>query len=177
MTIEQLRHQWYSFQPIRGVAFFVNDAVQVRNGANAGSRGAVISLEAVEPEPLYLVELASGSDVTLPQSALDSIAPRHVEEAIATLQTWYARQCDGDWEHRLGVTITTLDNPGWSIRVPLEGTSLADARFDHVDQTAHKRGWIICRKKDGWFEGSGGPNMLGELLTTFSRWARQNGAA
>jgi hypothetical protein len=34
---------------------------------------------------------------------------------IEQIQGWYAAQCNGDWEHRYGVSIDTLDNPGWSV--------------------------------------------------------------
>ncbi|MFT5930929.1 MAG: hypothetical protein ACI93G_000001, partial [Hyphomonas sp.] len=37
---------------------------------------------------------------------------------------WYQSQCDGDWEHSFGLKIESLDNPGWSVHVDLEGTSL-----------------------------------------------------
>lgn len=33
------------------------------------------------------------------------------------LEVWYSRQCDGDWEHSQVVSITTLDNPGWSVDI------------------------------------------------------------
>jgi hypothetical protein len=42
---------------------------------------------------------------------------------LAWLQGWYAEQCDGDWEHDESVSIGTLDNPGWRLRVNLAGTA------------------------------------------------------
>jgi Immunity protein 53 len=33
--------------------------------------------------------------------------------------------CDGDWEHSSGVSIGTIDNPGWSLDVELAETNLA----------------------------------------------------
>ena len=38
------------------------------------------------------------------------------------LEQWYLQQCDGEWEHSFGVTIGTLDNPGWTVRINLQGT-------------------------------------------------------
>jgi hypothetical protein len=50
-------------------------------------------------------------------------------ELIEQIQVWYAAQCDGDWEHQYGVSIETLDNPGWSVTIDLSGTSLENIRF------------------------------------------------
>jgi|GEM_PF-3181522 len=33
------------------------------------------------------------------------------------LTNWYQNQCDGDWEHKYGVSIETLDNPGWIVKI------------------------------------------------------------
>ena len=43
---------------------------------------------------------------------------------LTWLEGWYTRCCDGEWEHRYGVCIETLDNPGWLIRIDLTGTDL-----------------------------------------------------
>jgi hypothetical protein len=32
--------------------------------------------------------------------------------ALEFIVAWFARHCDGDWEHDLGIRIATLDNPG-----------------------------------------------------------------
>jgi len=31
------------------------------------------------------------------------------------IQSWYRDQVNGEWEHTSGVTIETLDNPGWMV--------------------------------------------------------------
>jgi hypothetical protein len=40
-------------------------------------------------------------------------------DELAWLEQWYQEQCDGDWEHHCGVTIETLDNPGWLVQADL----------------------------------------------------------
>lgn len=35
------------------------------------------------------------------------------DSLISMLEHWYSSKCDGDWEHTGGVSLTTLDNPGW----------------------------------------------------------------
>jgi hypothetical protein len=39
---------------------------------------------------------------------------------LGRLQEWYVAQCDGNWEHSFGVTIGTLDNSGWQVRLDLQ---------------------------------------------------------
>lgn len=42
------------------------------------------------------------------------------------LMNWYNTQCDGNWEHDYGILIETTDNPGWSIEINLQNTSVND---------------------------------------------------
>ena len=57
----QVDELWFSQQLVPGAAFKLNDSVEITAGEHAGKSGAVISLEALEPEPLYLVEMGDGS--------------------------------------------------------------------------------------------------------------------
>ena len=91
---------------------------------------------------------------------------------LEELQAWYAAQCDGDWEHDYGVDITTLDNPGWRVRIPLAGTSLEHAAFPEVRDLVPEVAWMHRQVTQGRFEGAGGPLMLGRILRTFLDWAR-----
>lgn len=43
---------------------------------------------------------------------------------LQEIQSWYISNCNGDWEHSFGVSIDTLDNPGWSVRIDLADTGL-----------------------------------------------------
>lgn len=54
-------------------------------------------------------------------------------DLMKRLQDWYASQCNGDWEHTYGISLSTLDNPGWSLKVDLTNTYLSDRRFDEVN--------------------------------------------
>jgi MOSC domain-containing protein YiiM len=57
--------------PIKGVNFEHNDSVRILSGPHAGEVGSLVSVKSLEPEPLFVVELASGrGDVRAPQSAL-----------------------------------------------------------------------------------------------------------
>ena len=85
---------------------------------------------------------------------------------------WYKAQCDGDWEHSFGPKIDTLDNPGWSIKIALEGT---DCDGHTLDRTAHNYehdvDWWACWTEANVFHGVGGPLNLRSLLETFRDWA------
>jgi len=35
-------------------------------------------------------------------------------DLLEQVEDWYSSQCNGDWEHQYGISIDTLDNPGWS---------------------------------------------------------------
>jgi hypothetical protein len=55
---------------IVGVAYEHNALVEVCAGNHMGQRGSLVALIEATPDPLYLVELESGQDVQLSQSAL-----------------------------------------------------------------------------------------------------------
>src|SRR5688500_14334082 len=172
LTPEEIQYRWYNAEPIRGVAFLLNDPVVVVTGPHAGNGGFVISLEGREPEPRYLVELGSGAgDLVLAQSDLASPVPPDIGPALSWLRLRYASQCDGDWEHDEGPRIETLDNPGWLVRIPLAGTELEGKAFPAIERHESDRVWLSCRVSDTTFEGAGGPHMLGEVLAEFMRWA------
>ncbi len=43
-------------------------------------------------------------------------------EGLGALQAWFAAHCDGNWEQEYGVTIGTVEDPGWELRIDLVGT-------------------------------------------------------
>lgn len=96
---------------------------------------------------------------------------------LARLEAWYMSQCDGDWEHGYGVQIATLDNPGWTLIVDLEGTELEDTPFVEVRRNEVGQSyddnldWLFCRKEGKKFDGSGGPKQLGAIIEIFLAWA------
>ena len=101
------------------------------------------------------------------------------------LEQWYAAQCIGDWAEDRGVTIESLDNPGWLLKVDLRGTSLEERM---VDASIHRSGeppeasngniggaeWMVCDVKGGKFIGAGDPGKLRAILHCFRAWANQS---
>lgn len=62
--------RWMAGEFPADVKFGLNAAVEVRLRPPYGAKGAVIALLGLEPEPRYLVELASGDEIEARQSNL-----------------------------------------------------------------------------------------------------------
>ncbi|MGA7996987.1 MAG: immunity 53 family protein [Bradyrhizobium sp.] len=88
-----------------------------------------------------------------------------VTDPLRCLQEWYSSHCDGGWEHQYGVSIKTLDNPGWHFRVELMDTELFSRAFDEKDD------WYRCQIRNHIFEGFCGPRQLNEVIMVFLNWA------
>ena len=92
--------------------------------------------------------------------------------AFTWLQAWYATQCDGEWEHDEGITIETLDNPGWHVRINLDGTPLDGKSYEGTEVYRAEHDWCTTRVQDSFFEGACGPLNMGEVLHAFRSWAQ-----
>jgi Immunity protein 53 len=93
------------------------------------------------------------------------------DSVLNWLQEFYLSECDGQWEHGVGYTISTLDNPGWSIDFDLEATPLENKAFEPIRLERTENDWVHCRVEANLFQGRGGPKNLTELLTIFRDWA------
>jgi Immunity protein 53 len=81
---------------------------------------------------------------------------------------WYEAQCDGEWEHSSGTSITTLDNPGWSVTIDLAGTDCDGRTFERLEfNIEHANDWWTCWTENNIFHGAGGPLHLRSLLEAF----------
>lgn len=85
---------------------------------------------------------------------------------------WYASQCDGDWEHSFGISIETLDNPGWSLRVDLRRTELEDRSLAREEIHRADDDWMVCWIENGQYRAACGPLNLAEALAAFLAWTR-----
>ncbi len=63
-------NDFFAHQPLPGVAFRHNDAVEIVFGELVGNSGSIVSVEQLGLDPAYLVELGSGKDVVICQSHL-----------------------------------------------------------------------------------------------------------
>ena len=100
--------------------------------------------------------------------------------SVARLEAWYARQCNGDWEHQYGVKVDTLDNPGWTLDVDLTNTKLEKVPYtpiaENVGPNNHPEGddWVHCRVEHRKWRGAGGPLKLNRLIEEFLSWAEKH---
>ncbi len=92
---------------------------------------------------------------------------QELKTVLQRLQDWYAKQCDGDWEHQFGVSIVSTDNPGWHVKIDLKGTKWEDATFKGIRTRASESDWIMCSKRELQFVGAGDPNKLEEIVSYF----------
>ena len=88
-------------------------------------------------------------------------------DALYLLQRWYLGRCDGEWEHGYGVSITTLDNPGWSLRIELKDTPLAHRLEPWSKFERSEHDWLHWRIEAGVFDAASGPTNLNEAILAF----------
>ena len=96
---------------------------------------------------------------------------------IQKLQQWYAQQCDGTWEHQYGVAIDTLDNPGWSVTIDLDGTDLEGVLMEPISSDKGERDWLSCKTDGGKLIGHGDSLKLEAILEVFLSIVPENKAS
>jgi hypothetical protein len=87
---------------------------------------------------------------------------------LTWLQDWYSSMCNGDWEHQNGIEISTIDNPGWHLRISLKG--LRPLKSGLTRTRERESDWLQCAVKEDFFEASGGPTNLNDMLGVFREW-------
>lgn len=92
------------------------------------------------------------------------------DSLLAWLQDWYERQCDGDWEHQYGVSIETLDNPGWGVKIDLRGTALDGQSLEWTRHDGSETNWFQYGVRNERFEAFGDPQKLHTILRVFRDW-------
>lgn len=63
-------NDFLAHRSLPGVAFEHNDSVEVIDGEHVGDFGAIVSVERLGDDPIYLVELGSGQEAVISQSLL-----------------------------------------------------------------------------------------------------------
>lgn len=91
-------------------------------------------------------------------------------KGLERLEAWYAARCNGDWEHRHGVDIGTLDNPGWRVTIDLTGTSGENRVLDNIQVTRTETDWIAYWIENQKFHAACGPRNLSEAIDIFCDW-------
>lgn len=89
---------------------------------------------------------------------------------LSWLDNFFASLCDGEWESEYGLTIESVNNPGWMVRIDLDGTGLNPATFRPVSDQRDDRNWVECKVQEGTWLGGGGLGNLDEVLSIFRAW-------
>ncbi len=120
--------------------------------------------------PQNLIDLINAFLTWVDQSTLSVHNSWENDDPLIKLQAWYARQCDGDWEHEYGIKIDTIDHLGWSLQVDLISTSLEGKLFKKIQRDLTENNWIRCWISDNKFQADGGPSNLSDLIQSFIDW-------
>jgi hypothetical protein len=96
---------------------------------------------------------------------------------------WYLAQCNGDWEHEYGIKIESLDNPGWSLKIDLNGTPLNGKSHkavlhnvteeDELGGLWGDKDWFVSRVEHDVYISYGGPRNIEDLIKAFINWSRE----
>ena len=94
---------------------------------------------------------------------------------IDWLADWYRKQCNDEWEHSYGVSLTTVDNPGWRLEVDLQDTPLEAVAFVRTEHNVDSdEDWWVCEKQGPKFVAAGGPLNLSDIVRGFRRFVETN---
>ena len=97
-------------------------------------------------------------------------------DGLGALQAWFAAHCDGNWEQEYGVTIGTVEDPGWELRVDLVGTPLEGTDLPRERTARAPEDWCEAWCDGYTFHAAGGPHSLDELLDAFVSFAELHSA-
>jgi hypothetical protein len=85
---------------------------------------------------------------------------------IKVLQEWFLCNCNGDWEHENGISVSTIDNPGWCIKIDLNGTPLENVSFEKKMEN-NGGDWYDIKTDNNIFIGYCGYTKIEELVSIF----------
>ena len=123
---------------------------------NAESRCAVkrlLHVAVLGLLPLCGTGLKTGATRSSYQTDEFTLRRTNVMELLALLQSYFTHCCNDDWEHRYGIRIETLDNPGWRVEIDLVGTQYAEKAFEDFQSQRSDDDWSVCRRNRERFEG------------------------
>jgi hypothetical protein len=95
---------------------------------------------------------------------------------VEFLQSWYLAQADREWEKVRGITIETLETPGWMVTIDLAGTALDGRVMAAVQNEYSATDWLLCEVDQNQFRGQGDSQKLLVILEIFQRWASVSSA-
>ena len=91
-------------------------------------------------------------------------------DILKKINEWFRSNCNGDWEHGYGITMETLDNPGWMVKIYLYDTELEDKLFETIVIKNNNNDWLECKVENYFFIGMGDVDKLETILQIFYEW-------
>lgn len=76
----------------------------------------------------------------------------------------------GGCEHDYGVSIETLDNPGWFLKLDLPETAMDGLMFPQREVHRSEHDWFVAQVVEDRFEVACGPRNLGDAIHQFRLW-------
>jgi len=92
-------------------------------------------------------------------------------DLLEWLTGWYASNCNRDWEHTYGISIGTLDNPGWSMIIDLTDTPLEGRQLTEISMSNSDNDWYRISSTGEQFAGYGDEKKLNVLIGKFKAFA------
>jgi hypothetical protein len=86
------------------------------------------------------------------------------------LAEWLNSRANGNWEDSYGVTIESLDNPGWRIFIDLNETPYYKKNFSPVELDNGESDWLFCKVENDKFEAACSPLRLPDAIEAFKNW-------
>ncbi len=96
-------------------------------------------------------------------------------EILKWLENWYNSNCNGDWEHSYGITIETIDNPGWHIKIDLKNTPLEKKIINYELKENNETDQYGFKVENSEFIATGDVHKLSFLLELFKKLIEEEG--
>ena len=68
--------------------------------------------------------------------------PMNSNDSLQWLQNYMLTATDGTWEHQNGISIDTLDNPGWRIKIDISNKFLVNSEKEKFVSDTSDANWI-----------------------------------
>ncbi|WP_082475752.1 Imm53 family immunity protein [Rhizobium sp. Leaf341] len=92
-------------------------------------------------------------------------------DVLDWFSSWYEAQCDGEWEHGFGPSISTVDNPGRSLKIGVAGTDCDGRTLERITHKyEHEASWWTCWTENNVFHSAAGPLHDRSVLKAFRDW-------
>ncbi len=84
------------------------------------------------------------------------------------LEEWHRDNAFGDG-YALDIKISTVDNPGWSVKIDLTDTKYDGISMDEIKEECSDDDWIFCKIENKIFQGYGDCLKLEKIIEAFRK--------